>query len=430
MLEYGGAIMRNVSKSQLGKLDVIYNKGLRICLGAFPTTPVKSLYSEAAVPSLNRRREKAANKFVIKVLGQREHFLKEMLENPMKNLNRKQAKRKNNNISTLRATYQKLEEMELSKIRESTTYLTVPKWLKNNIKIDISLHRCRKDELPEIEWQILVRNKESQYQDYPQRYTDGSKLEEKAGFAVVSKNENILCRRLPDGTSVFTAEQMAIYHAASDETIQDNKVAIFTDSLSSIMSLTSRDVNNSSTVFFLNQINKLEREVILIWIPSHKGIRGNDRADGEAKRGAEMPDEPEKIYNIADAMNILEKIEKDEISKEWLETENNFLRNIKSDYKRFKYPQEIKRKEERILTRLRLGQTKFTNEHVYYRLHNKMCEYCETEITVKHILEDCISPELARERKNYNISRETLKKTEKIVDMLKFLKKLKFDEVM
>jgi len=61
-LEYGGVIMRNCSKGQLKKLDVVYNRGLRICLGAFRTTPVQSLYSEASVPTLESRRRFRSNK--------------------------------------------------------------------------------------------------------------------------------------------------------------------------------------------------------------------------------------------------------------------------------------------------------------------------------------------------------------------------------
>jgi hypothetical protein len=39
-------------------LDTILHQGKRLVLGAFPTTPVESLYAEAGEPSLHLRRKK------------------------------------------------------------------------------------------------------------------------------------------------------------------------------------------------------------------------------------------------------------------------------------------------------------------------------------------------------------------------------------
>ena len=45
-------------KSYLQMLDPVYNQGLRLCLGAFRTSPVESLYVDAHEPSLGARRAK------------------------------------------------------------------------------------------------------------------------------------------------------------------------------------------------------------------------------------------------------------------------------------------------------------------------------------------------------------------------------------
>ena len=46
-LEYGCAVFSSARKSYLKNLEPIQNQTLRICLGAFRTSPMQSLYVEA-----------------------------------------------------------------------------------------------------------------------------------------------------------------------------------------------------------------------------------------------------------------------------------------------------------------------------------------------------------------------------------------------
>ena len=61
-------------RSVLKQLDPIHHQGLRIALGAFRTSPVQSLYTEAHEPSLTTRRLKLSLNYVLK--------LKSLPENP------------------------------------------------------------------------------------------------------------------------------------------------------------------------------------------------------------------------------------------------------------------------------------------------------------------------------------------------------------
>ena len=51
-LESGCAVFSSARKSYLKKLEPIQNQGLRICLGAFRTSPMQSLYVESNEPPL------------------------------------------------------------------------------------------------------------------------------------------------------------------------------------------------------------------------------------------------------------------------------------------------------------------------------------------------------------------------------------------
>ena len=54
-------------KSYLHMLDPIHNQGLRLCVGAFRTSPVESLYVDADEPSLGARRAKPSLQCATKI---------------------------------------------------------------------------------------------------------------------------------------------------------------------------------------------------------------------------------------------------------------------------------------------------------------------------------------------------------------------------
>ena len=60
-------------KSYLHMLDSIHNQGLRLCLGAFRTSPVKSLYVDAHEPCLGARRAKLPLQYASKIKSMPKH---------------------------------------------------------------------------------------------------------------------------------------------------------------------------------------------------------------------------------------------------------------------------------------------------------------------------------------------------------------------
>ena len=66
-LDYGCIVYGSALKSYIRQLDPVQNQGLKICLGAFRTSPVESLQVEANEPSLYLRREKLALQYTLKL---------------------------------------------------------------------------------------------------------------------------------------------------------------------------------------------------------------------------------------------------------------------------------------------------------------------------------------------------------------------------
>ena len=116
-------------------------------------------------------------------------------------------------------------------------------------------------------------------------YTDGSKQDEKVACAVISPNftDSI---RLPDNSSIFTAEAKAIDIAMYYIRDQPEKqFIIYSDSLSVLRSLKNLDHRNPLIQQIFRKYNYLSafKEIVFCWLPSHTNIRGNELADLEAK---------------------------------------------------------------------------------------------------------------------------------------------------
>ena len=55
--------------SYIKRLDTVHNQGLRLCLGAFRTSPVHSLYVEANEPPLGMRRTRLSLQYGVKLMS-------------------------------------------------------------------------------------------------------------------------------------------------------------------------------------------------------------------------------------------------------------------------------------------------------------------------------------------------------------------------
>ena len=127
---------------------------------------------------------------------------------------------------------------------------------------------------------------QSRYTEYQHIYTDGSKDGEKVGCAVLSGNHcNSL--RIPDSSSVFTAEAKAIDLALDfiNSCFLSDKFLIFSDSLSVLKALNHTSSRNSQIQKLLKKHHKItkSKEILFCWLPSHIDITGNEAADSKRK---------------------------------------------------------------------------------------------------------------------------------------------------
>ena len=143
-------------------------------------------------------------------------------------------------------------------------------------------------------------------------YTDGSKMNDKVGAGVY-----ILCGgarvaeksyRLPDQSTVYQAEMMAIREAASILAgIQGlTTVKFFVDSQAALRTFQAMHITSKLALQTIQTINTVKAESItFVWTKAHVGTFGNEKADRLAKAGTEL----EEVHAIpAPACNAVHKI--------------------------------------------------------------------------------------------------------------------------
>ena len=76
---------------------------------------------------------------------------------------------------------------------------------------------------------------------------------------------------------------------------QHTNFAVFTDSLSTAETFISGRANCRPALYAetLDLLNEVKGHIILVWLPSHIGIEGNEKADRLANGGTKLP----KVWN-------------------------------------------------------------------------------------------------------------------------------------
>jgi hypothetical protein len=141
----------------------------------------------------------------------------------------------------------------------------------------------------------------------------------------------------------------------------------------------------------INKINDLIYEKVnkyrIVWVPSHKGIRGNEIADQLARNAIELHGRFDRKYrvNLGDLLCLVARCVHNEWDNNW---KNNFLlnklRQIRDNTLRYTVKDGLSSNEMKIITRLRLGHTRLTHKHLLTKDPIPICA-CGCEITVNHI---------------------------------------------
>ena len=244
-LDYGSVVYGSARKSYLQKLDMIHHQGRRLALGAFRTSPVTSLYVEADEPSLALRREKLALQYAIRLAANPNNPASKTTYPPQFS-DLYESKPHAIKPFGLRI----LPLLEGSKIHpkniQEHDMATLPSWCVKKPTVLFDLHNGKKSESNPCILKQNFQELQSRFSDCQHVFTDGSKDGDKVGCAYVSKDAQQTLR-LPDGSSIFTAEAKAVDLALDYiTTCRLKKNVIFSDSLSVLKALNHTSSKKSS----------------------------------------------------------------------------------------------------------------------------------------------------------------------------------------
>ena len=388
-LDYGCQIYSSACKTKLKELDVVHNMGIRICTGAFRTSPVESLYVDSNELPLDLRREELGLRYMTRI--------KSAPKNPTFKMLTECSSSKFGARSSKPFQIRLLEDLEDITIRrqkiQPLEHPPVPPWLVPKVTIcEKHLTRSGKSD-NEIKYQFLEHNvRHSKHEKF---YTDGSKCESGVGCAVVYKDTSYITK-LPEFASVFTAEITAIIQAL--ELICHSKqrnFVIYSDSKSVLESLSKYNAFHpliQKAQEWLFRISCRLKSVCFCWIPAHVGITGNEQADKEAKVASKG-----NTINVTKIPHCdMKRPIRSYILKKWQErwsspllVNNKKYREIRSSIANWSSSFNSDRKTEIILSRLRIGHTRITHKFILESGNPPECDRCNTVLTVRHFLLSC-----------------------------------------
>ena len=213
----------------------------------------------------------------------------------------------------------------------------------------------------------------------------------------------VFSSRLPNAASIFSAEAKAILLALTFIEYTFQNQFIFSDSKSVLQAIQNLNWKNPLIYQILQKhdsLYNLNKRIIFFWIPSHIGISGNDKADSEAKKALNnnissilLPSTDFKYNCCRYILNLWQT--------QWNQDIDNKLFSIKPKIENTPLHSSFRR-DDVIITRLRIGHSYYTHSHLLSNIPCPICTYCQTDISVKHLLIDC--PVFNNHRQNLHTS--------------------------
>ena len=233
-LEYGAQIYSSARPNVLKLLDPVHNEAMRLCSGAFRSSPASSLLTIMQEVPLALHREEQCLRYLYK-LKSNESYNTTNIMNPSFDIEYFINERIPKPVGVRCRELDQNNETKGTPIQPEP--MKIPSWIAKEINVCFEGSKTTKNAVPTA--QIRQEFISHLYKHIATSYcfTDGSKTDERVGFAAVFGLKTIK-GSLPREASVFTAELKAIEAALQEIKQQrDEFWTIFVDSQSALQAI-------------------------------------------------------------------------------------------------------------------------------------------------------------------------------------------------
>ncbi|GFX38223.1 RNase H domain-containing protein [Trichonephila clavipes] len=331
---------------------------LRICSGAFRTSPVQSLYVNCNQLHLDLRRRKLSLAYYFKILSMPSHPLKNVyMSTSMKKLYDARPSNIRSFMDSMKLLVFELDRPNVN-IQQRNVLLFQP-WNTPRFHYIKPFTSYSKSTVVPVVFQRAFTYHRSPYSEFSAIDTDGSKRADYVGCEVMI--EDIMHGyRLDTSCSVFTAEAVAIYRALQlIDSNMSRKYCIYTDSMSVLEALENyNDRCHPVVCNILDITSRLYRkrfDIVFCWLPSHVGTIGNEQADRAAR-----------LATILLLLSYMKRVILHHIFTIWQESLSQQLDNKLHSVKPVigAWPAMPGRRTDVKLTRLLIGHIRFAHRHL------------------------------------------------------------------
>lgn len=381
-LLFGSEVYFSSSPSNIKLLRSIYMRALRSAIGAFRTSPLDSIVFESNQLDfedliLTRNLKYCIRTFAFPHLTGLELTVPN--ENPL-----------HKTIADMYIEHSEHIQFDASKVWKYSH--GPPPWQYRGLDIDMTMNIFKKDLIPA---RILRRHANHLIDERHRNgrrllYTDGSKIEDKTGYAVVGFDVPII-ERMENFVSVFQAELTAIHRATQLALTDREPSTIITDSLSSLKAISNFVSIDPLVRNIQNLVIDNIGHISFLFVHSHVGVRGNDKADEQARNSIDIERVTDGSVSRMDINQAIRKYVWELRAHRWeqLDQSNKLKNQVRYLSSRDSYSTGVRR-EDVIISRVRIGHTKLTHSYLLQSPHvPPKCDICDVQLTVRHFLTEC-----------------------------------------
>ena len=392
-IDYGSVAYGSANKSTLDTLNPVLNTAMRIASHAYRTSPSTSLLVETKTHPLSIRRMINTLNYAAKALSNPEnqaHLVLTTSTNPTPEKKKKPKKsfriRVKNYTKTLKLpslntiTHQKLQfcpwESNLKEI-----------FIKNE-KQDITENSLRKE-----------------FPEHQHIYTSYYEEQNTKGTAIILPNDETILHKPPKWLTRETSQDIPIIKAIEFiKNFENKKFILHIEDTNFTKKATNP--TNATTKLILNELYKVKNRIKI----STTTIDSNKKKKLlEASKLASNLNYPLDchIINNLDIKKYIQRKANNKWNKEWKQSKKTHLHTIKDNIFESNPALKLNRTNQVLITRLRIGHTHLTHQHLISKQPRNLCQDCKVPQTVNHILLDC--PKFAEQRREKKLLSSNIK---------------------